>query len=88
MDWWNLHAPSFRLRSSYPLGFHQQQHDPADERERARDRRDKVAVGGLNMHADEIERLSRGVESDARVSEHDNAESDQSSDKSGDLSDS
>ena len=41
-------------------GFYKQQHDPADQRERSGDRRDEVAVGGLNMHAEEIHAAFRG----------------------------
>ena len=59
------------------LGFDHQQHDPADERERSDDRRDEVAVGGLNVHAEELDGLSRGREGDARVSEHHDAQRDQ-----------
>jgi hypothetical protein len=73
--------PSFRhrlgLRSSDPLGVNKQQHDPTNERERSDGWRDKVAVGGLNVYSEEIDRLSRGLEGDARVSEHHDAQSDQ-----------
>jgi hypothetical protein len=66
-----------RLRWSNLLGFHKQQHDSPDERERPDNRRDKVAVGGLNVDAGKIDRLSRGRKGDARVSEHHKAQSDQ-----------
>ena len=62
-----------RLHWSDPPGFDNQQHDPADERERSDNRRDKVAVGGLNMQAEEIDRPSGSRETDARVSEHHDA---------------
>jgi len=61
------------LRRSDAPGFYEQEDDPADERECSDDWRDKVAIRGLNMHAEEFDRLSRGCESDARVSEHDQA---------------
>src|ERR1043166_7031154 len=77
----NPDDPSFwrrtRLRSSGPPGFHDQQYDPADERECSNYRRDKVAIGGLNVHSEEVDRLSRSREADARVGEHHDAESDQ-----------
>jgi hypothetical protein len=60
-------------RFSDLFGLYEQQHNPADEREGSDDGRDEVAVGGLNGHAEEINRLSRGVESDARVGEHHDA---------------
>ena len=34
-------------------------------------------MGGLNVHAEEIDRLARGREGEARVSEHHDAQSDQ-----------
>src|SRR5208282_2129916 len=61
------------LNSSDLPGFRQQQHDSADERDCSEDRRDEVAVGGLNVQAEEIDRLPRGGEGDARVSEHHDA---------------
>jgi len=67
----------FRLHSSDPLGVHEQQHDPANERERSNDRRNKVADCGFEMHSKEVNGLSRSREGDARVSEHHNAQSDQ-----------
>jgi hypothetical protein len=66
-----------RFRLSDLPGLHEQQHDPADEREGSDNRRYKVAVGGLNVHAEEIDRRSRSLEGDPRVSEHHDAESDQ-----------
>jgi hypothetical protein len=62
---------------SGPLGVHHQQYDSADERQRSDNRRDKVADGGLKVHAEEFDRLSRGREGDAGVSEHHDAQSDQ-----------
>jgi hypothetical protein len=67
----------FDFRSSDPLGIHKQQHDPADERKRSDDRGNEVAVSGLNVHSEEFDRLSRGREGDARVSEHHEAQNDQ-----------
>jgi hypothetical protein len=58
------------LNSSGLPGFDQEQQDPADERECSDDRRDEVAVAGLKVQAEEIDRLPRGREADARVSEH------------------
>jgi hypothetical protein len=66
-----------RLRSSDPLGVHNEQHDSADERERSDNRRDKMADSGLKVHSKEFDRLSRSREGDARVSEHHDAQSDQ-----------
>jgi hypothetical protein len=63
--------------ASDPLGVHEQQHDPAGQRQRPGYWRDKMAVCGLEVHSEEIDRLSSGRVSDARVSEHHDAESDQ-----------
>src|SRR4029077_12530969 len=60
-----------------PRGFHSQQDDPADERDGSGDRRDKVAVGGFNVHTEELDRLCRRLEVDARVGKHHDAENDQ-----------
>jgi hypothetical protein len=65
------------LRSIDPLGADKQQHDPTNERERSGDRGNEVAVSGLNVYSEELDRLSRGLEGDARVSEHHDAQSDQ-----------
>jgi hypothetical protein len=62
-----------RLRSSDPLGVHKQQHDPTNERERSDGGWDKVADCGLKVHSEELDRLSRSREGDARVSEHHDA---------------
>jgi hypothetical protein len=75
-------SPGFfvvRKRASDPPGFHKEQRDPAHERKRSDNRRNKVALSGLEVHAEEIDRLSRGCESDARVTEHEDAECDQKS---------
>ena len=56
--------------SGGPLGIHEQQHDPTDERERSDDGRDKMPFCGRNVHSKEVDRLSRGREGEARVSEH------------------
>jgi hypothetical protein len=45
---------------SNPPGFHDQQDDPPDERERADDWRDEVAVSCLDVQAEKINRLARG----------------------------
>src|ERR1041384_6137982 len=66
-----------RLHSSDPPSFHNQQHDTSNESKCSGDRWDEVAVGGPDMHAEELDRLSRGREADARVSEHHDAEGDQ-----------
>jgi hypothetical protein len=66
-----------RLRSSNPLGIHNQQHDSANERERSDDRRDKMGDSGLKVHSEEVNGLSRSLEGDAGVSEHHDAQSDQ-----------
>ena len=70
-----IHASG--LFSSDTLGPDHQQYDPADERERADDRRNEVAVGGLDVHAQEVNGLSRRCKTDARVSEHHDAQGDQ-----------
>ena len=62
-----------RLCSADPLGVHKQQHDPANKRERSDNRRDKVADRGFKVHSEELDRLSRGLKGDARVSEHHDA---------------
>jgi hypothetical protein len=36
-----------------------------------------MIVGGLNVHAEEFDRLARSGEAEARVSEHHNAQGDQ-----------
>ena len=59
------------------LGVHNQQHDSAEERKRSNNGRDKVVDGGLDVHSEELDRLSRSRESDARISEHHDAKGDQ-----------
>jgi hypothetical protein len=63
-------AKRLRPCSGGPLGIHKQQHDPTDERERSDDGRDKMPFCGRNVHSKEVDRLSRGREGEARVSEH------------------
>jgi hypothetical protein len=67
----------FDFCSSDPLGVDKQQDDSTNERECSDGWRDKVAVGGRNVHSEELDRLSRSREGDARVSEHHDAKSDQ-----------
>lgn len=67
----------FRLRSSDPLGFHEQQHDSADKRERSDGRRDEMTVGGCDVQPKELDGFSRGREAQARIGEHHNAQGDQ-----------
>jgi len=62
------------LKPAWP---HNQQHDPADRRKRSDCRRNKVVFSGLKAHSEKFDRLSRGRESDARVSEDHEAEDDQ-----------
>jgi hypothetical protein len=68
---------SFGFHFSDLSGLHQQQQNPADEGKRSSDRRDKVAVSGFDVHAQEIDGLSGCRECDARVSEYHDAECDQ-----------
>jgi hypothetical protein len=65
------------VRSSDALGFHEQQHDSTDERERSDGGRDKMVVGGLNVHPEELDGFSRSRETDARINEDNAAEGDQ-----------
>jgi hypothetical protein len=57
--------------------FDNQQQDPADERERSDDGRNKVAIGRRNVNPEELDRFARSRKCDARVCEHENAQSDQ-----------
>src|SRR5258706_14762957 len=66
-----------RLRSSGPLRVHHQQYNPADEHQRSDDRRNEVIVSGRNAQAEKLDRLSRGREAYARVSEHHDAQGDE-----------
>src|SRR6478736_2213894 len=59
------------------FGFHHQQYDSADERQRADHGRDEMIVGGLNVYAQEVHRLARRFERDARISEHDDSQCDE-----------
>jgi len=72
-----------RLHPSDPLRFHKQQHDSADECERSDDGRDKMIVGGRNVHPKKINGFSRGRETEARISEHHNSQGNQGGGKDG-----
>src|ERR1017187_1466943 len=65
MDW---------LRSSDALGFHEQQHDAAHERERSDRRRDEMTGGGFKVHPQKVHRFARRRESKSRIGEHHNAQ--------------
>ena len=55
-------------------GVQYEQHDAADQRDRSDDRGNKVALRGLYVQRADIDRLSSGLVSDARVSKHHDAE--------------
>jgi len=76
-EYFCFHSTPASAPPSGPFGVHHQQHDSANERKRSDDGRDKVVDGGFDVHAEELDRLSRSCEGDARVSEHHDAESDQ-----------
>jgi hypothetical protein len=58
-------------------GFHHQQYNAADKGEGAYYRRNKVAMSGLNVRAEEIDRVPWRREANARVSEHNDAQGNQ-----------
>jgi len=64
----------FGIHTLDPPRFHNQQNDPTDKRKSAGHRGDEVAVSGLNMQAEKIDRLARRRKGDARVGEHNDAE--------------
>jgi hypothetical protein len=65
------------LLSSDALGFHEQQYDSADERERPDGGRDEMAVRGRNVHTKELDGFSWSREADARIGEHHDSQGDQ-----------
>jgi len=69
-------SPFWSLPSGLP-GVQDEQDDAADQRDRSDDRGNKVAFCGLYVQGADIDRLSSGPVSDARVSEHHNADNDQ-----------
>lgn len=64
-------------RASNAPGFHHQQYDAADKRERANHRGNEMTVRGFNVYAEEINRLAGRFEGDAGVRQHDDAQRDQ-----------
>jgi hypothetical protein len=66
----------FSFGSSHSFGIYHEQHDSADERNRSDNRRDEVAVRGLNVQAKKVDGLSRRLECEARVCEHHDAQGD------------
>jgi len=66
-------SPLWSLSLFLP-GVQYEQHDAADQRERSDDRGNKVPLRGLYMQRADIDRFSSGLVSDARVSEHHDAE--------------
>ena len=60
-----------------PSGTRDKQHDPAGQHEGTGYGRDKVAGGGLKVHAEDIHGLSRGLECDAGVGQHHDTQRDQ-----------
>jgi hypothetical protein len=62
--------------SKFPL-LQDEQNDSAHESDRANDGRYEMAVGCRDVNAEDVNRLSRGFECDARVGEHDDPECDQ-----------
>lgn len=72
-----IHSDLFGGDKSDLPWFNQQQHDSADKGEGADCRRDEVAVSGLDVHAEEIDRLPWRREVKARVSEYHDAQRDQ-----------
>ena len=58
-------------------GSYDEQHNSANQREGAHDGRDKVIVGGRDVHAEKLNRLSGCREADAGIGQHHDAERDQ-----------
>jgi len=69
-------SPLWSLSSCLPR-VQYEQHDAADQRHRSDDRGNKVPLRGLYVQRADIDRLSSGLVSDARVSEHHDADNDQ-----------
>ena len=68
---------SFGLPALNTSRLHHQQDDPAHQGQRAGDRWNEVAVRGFHVQTEEIDRLARSREGDARVGEHHDAQRDQ-----------